>query len=403
VNRAITLVAGREIRQRLRSRLFVVVTLLFAAVLAGAAAVPGGLDRVMGGTAPTAAPDAAGPVEVVVVGDLSQARRLAVERGAGEGATLTAVPDEVAARAALDAGAAFAVLDGGDRLLAPPPQGPFDPLVPTAVVEGLGLAAALEAAGGSAAQLAAALDAAPVAVDVVDLDGGVDPATAAARFAVAYGGSFLLYLALVLFASLVATGVVEEKSSRVVELLLPAVPARLLMLGKLLGLGIVGAVQITVIVAPALVIAAARVPGGLPSGVAPAVVALIAFFVLGFALYAGMAAGLASLAARAEDLQSVVLPVYAVLVVAFTLTFPTLGAPETTLATVATFVPFSAPFVVPVRMALVELPLWQVGLSALGVVVTALALALLAARIYEHSIIRGGGRVRLRQAWRGDA
>ena len=63
--------------------------------------------------------------------------------------------------------------------------------------------------------------------------------------------------------------------------------------------------------------------------------------------------------------------------------------------------PFTAPFVVPVRIALVDLPLWQAGLSALGVVATAVVLTGIAARLYEGSILRGGARVRFRAAWRG--
>lgn len=401
----IRLVAGREIRQRLRSKLFVAVTLLLAGVLALAAGLPGALDRLFGTAEPEQVVEAGAPglsVEVALVGELSAARRAAVEQSLGGDVVFREVGDEAAATEALLTGAAFAVVDGGARLLATPAAGPFAEVVPWRVREALGLAAALEEAGGDAAQLTSALRAEPVAVDVVDVGGGVDPVTASGRFAVAYAGSFGLYLVLVLFASLVATGVVEEKSSRVVELLLPAVPARLLMMGKLLGIGIVGTVQMTVMIAPALTITLLRNPGLLPPGVGPAVASVVVFFALGFALYAGITAGLSALAARAEDVQSVVMPVYAVLIVAFMLSFPTLNAPETTLAAVATFVPFSAPFVVPVRMALIELPLWQVALSALGIIVTALLLTLLAARLYENSILRGGGRVKLRAAWRGE-
>ncbi|MFA9445856.1 ABC transporter permease [Egicoccus sp. AB-alg6-2] len=397
--RQMLLVAGREIRQRLRSKAFVGTTLLLAVVtLAGAVVFAMGDQIFAGDDDETATTE---PVEIVVAGELSDAARAAIAASAGAEPRFVEVADEAAARAAVAEGADFAVVDGGRRLLAPPPSGPFASPIPFGLAEGLGVAAELDAAGVAAEEVRTALTAPPVPVETVETGAGVDAETAESRFAVAYAGSFFLYLALIFFAQIVATGVIEEKGSRVVELMLPAVPARQLLGGKLIGLGIVGTVQVLVIIAPGLLFLLVREPELLPPGIGAAIASVIVFFVLGFALYAGVTGGLAAMASRLEDLQAVVMPLWAILIVAFMLAFPTLHAPESRLAVVATFVPFSAPFVVPVRLALVDLPLWQAALSSAIVVLTAVVLTLLAARLYEGSILRSGGKVGYRTAWRG--
>ena len=398
--RQILLVAGREIRQRLRSKAMVGTTLLMAVVVLGGAVLFANGGDLFGGGDATAPTTPRAGLEVAVVGELSPAARTALSSRLPAEPTYLDVADESAARDAIAGGAAFAIVDDGARVLAPTPSGPFTPAVPYGVTEALGVARDLAVAGADPATVEAALDARPVPVDIVETGTGVDADTAGARFAVAYAGSFFLYLALIFFAQIIATGVIEEKGSRVVELMLPAVPPRQLLGGKLLGLGVVGTVQVVTIIAPALVFLLVQGPDLLPPGVGAAVVSVIVFFVLGFALYAGVTGGLAALASRVEDLQAVVMPLWAILVVAFMLAFPTLSAPDGTLAVVATFVPFSAPFVVPVRLALVDLPLWEAALSGAIVLVSAVLLTLLAARLYEGSILRGGGRVRYRAAWR---
>ncbi|MBS3939974.1 MAG: ABC transporter permease [Actinobacteria bacterium] len=400
--RQVLLVAQREIRQRLRSKAFVGTTALLAVVVLGAAVVFTSGVGPFGDQGDAGADDeVTAPVEVAVVGELSEPARAAITASAGAEPVWLEVDDLGAARQAITDGAAFAVADGGRRLLARQPSGPFESPVPFGTVEALGIAVSMEAAGADAAEVDAALRPVAIQIETVQTGEGVDAETAAGRFAVAYGGSFALYMALAFFTQIVATGVIEEKGSRVVELMLPAVPPRQLLGGKLLGLGLIGTAQMVVIVVPALVYVLVRQPDLLPPGTGASLASVVVFFALGFALYAGVTGGLAALASRVEDLQSVIMPLWAILIVAFMLSFPTLGAPDSTLAVIATFVPFSAPFVVPVRLALVELPLWQAALSGLIVLVSAGLLTMLAARLYEGSILRGGGKVGYRAAWRG--
>jgi ABC-2 type transport system permease protein len=402
--RTVLLVAGREIRQRLRSRAFAVVTLLFAAVLVVVAALPSVLAS--GLFTVTVDGDGVGQATTVGVlggseGEVDPAVEAALTAALGQPPRLVPVPDEAAVPDLLEAGdVAFVIDPDGTRVLAAGSAGPFGPDLSPAVPEALGLVRVLDGSGVDPALVDELLTAPPAAVEVVTLGPGTEAEGAGARFAVAYLGSVLLYLFLIFFANLVVTGVIEEKGSRVVELLLPAVPPRTLMGGKVLGLGILGAAQSIAIVTPAAVVLAVTRGDELPPQLFVAIAAMVVAFVLGFGLYAGIAAGLSALVSRVEDSQVALFPLYTVLVVAFFVTFPVLGEPDGALAQVVTFVPFTAPFVVPARIALVGLPLWQAGLAALGVVVTAVLLTLVAARLYEGSILRAGARVRLRSAWR---
>lgn len=398
--RTILLVAGREVRQRLRSRAFLLVTGILAVLFAVAAALPALLADRLELVDDTAVPEA--PVVGVIgpIDDATLAGLTAAFRGASP--QRVAVTDEGEAVALLEEGeVAFVVADGGSRLLAAGASGPFGSPVPPGVAEAIGSARALAASGVDAERIAPLVDAPAVPVEVVVTGTGVDPETAPGRFAVAYAGSVLLYFVLIFFANLIVTGVLEEKSSRVVELLLPAVPARQLMGGKVLGLGTVGTLQAAAMITPALLVLLVAGQDRVPPRIGVSVVSVLVAFVLGYGLYAGVTAGLSALVSRVEDSQVALFPLYVLLIGAFATSFPVLSAPDSTLAKVATFVPFTAPFVVPPRIALVDLPLWQAGVSAVLVTVTAVLLTRLAARLYEGSILRAGARVSLRSAWRG--
>lgn len=403
--RVVALVAGREVRQRARSRAFVAITVVFAAALVVLAALPGLSASLLA----DAADEAVGgePLRIGVVGtpveELDGAVRTALRVATERDTELVEVADEAAAAAALETGElAFAYDPVGPRILAVAASGPFGSSVPAVVTDALGVAAVARDGAVSPDLLERVLRAEPIEVAVVATGSGVDPEGAGTRFTIAYVGAVLLYFFLVFSANLIVTGVVEEKGSRIVELLLPAVPARSLMGGKVLGLGLVGTVQAAVVILPAATVLALTRAGPPPGELVGAVAAVLIAFVLGFGLYAGVTAGLSSLVSRIEDSQVALLPLYAVLIMAFMVTFPVLGEPGSTLAVVATFVPFTAPFVVPARMVLVDVPAWQLLVSTVGVVVTGVLLTLLAARLYEGSILRGGARVRLREALRAD-
>jgi ABC-2 type transport system permease protein len=212
----------------------------------------------------------------------------------------------------------------------------------------------------------------------------------------------LLYLALLLYGSLVAAGVVEEKSSRVVEFLLSAVRPRQLLAGKVIGLGLVGLLQLLTVGVVGLV--AGWLAEVLPSfGSAAAALAWgLLWYVLGFLLYATVFAAVGALVSRQEDVQSVLMPVTAVLVVAFVLGFAVLSrAPTGTTTTVLSVVPLFSPILMPGRLALATVPVWQVLLALALTVALIVVLARLGGTVYRNSLLRKDSRVTLRQALRG--
>jgi ABC-2 type transport system permease protein len=209
-------------------------------------------------------------------------------------------------------------------------------------------------------------------------------------------GLLALFTLLAFFGQAVAQGVTEEKSSRVVELLVTTISPRRLLAGKVLGIGALGLALLLLPGAAALAAGELAGGAGLPSA-APGTVALIVlWFILGYIFYSVAYAAVGALVSRQEDLNTAILPVSAVLIVGFWLAFLTAGDPNGTLARVAAFIPPFAPMVVPIRIVLGDMN--AVGLIA-AVAIDLLATAVLiqlAARSYERSILQIGAPIKLR-------
>ncbi len=395
--RTILLIAEREVRQRLRSKLFVVSTLLIAAIVTALAFVPA-LTGAFAGDDDDAPAEPGDPVVIAVVGDLSSAAREALEVTLGP-VDLRPVDDEAAAESTLlDDEAALAVVDG-DRVLAPPGGGFFNLSGGRAAraAATLGTVAALEAADAAGA-VADVLAAAPLEVTTV---GEQDPADTAARMVVANLGVVFLFGVLIMYASMIINGVIEEKGSRVVELLVAVVPVPQLMTGKLLGLGIVGLGQTLTIFAPPTIVLLVTAREHVPPGVGALSGLIAIWFVLGYALYAVMAAGLGSLVSRPEEAQAVLTPANLLMISGYFLGFAAIQAPDALYARVAAMVPFSAPYAMLVRQAIGSPSLVEVVASMALLVLTTIGFTFLAARIYRGGILRTGARVKLGEAWRG--
>ena len=198
----------------------------------------------------------------------------------------------------------------------------------------------------------------------------------------------------------VATGVVEEKSSRVVEILLSTLSPRALMAGKIVGLGLLGMGQLLLVVAVGIALALAT--GSLEPNagdVGPALLVLL-WFPLGYALYASLYAATAALVSRQEDLQSATTPLTILILVSFFLSFSALEDPGGTLAKVASLVPFSAPLVMPGRMALGDATPVEVAVAVVLLVATTILLVRVGARVYAGAILRTGKPVKLLEALR---
>ncbi len=202
----------------------------------------------------------------------------------------------------------------------------------------------------------------------------------------------MLYLALVLYGTYVAQGVVEEKSSRVVELLLCTVRPWQLMSGKLIGIGLFGLLQLGLL--SGAIAAGASITGLLTVPALSSMLWMLGWFLLGYFLFAGLLASAGARVSRQEELQSVINPALTILIVSFVLSVFLLGDdPESTLVTGLSLVPPFSPILMPARIALDVAPLWQIGASAAMTIVAITALVAIAGRVYVGAVLRTGSRV----------
>lgn len=235
---------------------------------------------------------------------------------------------------------------------------------------------------------------AAVTVEAIDPP---DPAQGQ-RLALSFIAVILLYAQIITFGMYVAMGVVEEKSSRVVELLLSTVRPLQLLWGKVLGIGVVGLLQLTAYGAAGLI--AGTATGTLTvTGTAVSVfVSTIGWFVLGFAFFAVLYAAGGSMVSRQEDVNSTTMPLLIVILAMFFAAFSSIDDPGATLPTVLSWIPPFSAILMPLRIAAgVASPVQVVGTIVLMIAAT-LILAVLVAKIYQRSILRIGRTVSWKEA-----
>ena len=211
-------------------------------------------------------------------------------------------------------------------------------------------------------------------------------------------GMLLLFSALIVYGQAVASSVAEEKSSRVIELLLTTLPPRRLLTGKVVGVGGLGVLQLAALCAVGLM--TARIAGGegLPPSAPETIALVVGWFVLGFAFYAVAYAALGALVSRQEDLEATTAPVNLLLVGAYLGANAAIANPDGTWAQIAGFLPPLAPLIVPTRVVLGDME--AIGLVAAVAVelVATFVLVRVAAGIYERSVLRIGAPISLRSA-----
>ena len=218
------------------------------------------------------------------------------------------------------------------------------------------------------------------------------------RDGLVYFGTLLLYGQLLGFGYWVASGVVEEKASRVVEVLLAKAPASQLLAGKVVGIGIVGLAQLVGLVVLGLIAASATGSVDLPPDTVPVAIQVVAWFLLGFALYSCLFAMAGAIASRAEELQSTTMPLTFLTMGSFFAAITTGGAPGGPVAQVATIIPFSAPMVLPIRVAAGEIEPWEVLVSVAIVLASIVGAMKLAGRVYAGGAMHLRGQLKVRQA-----
>ncbi len=222
------------------------------------------------------------------------------------------------------------------------------------------------------------------------------------RRVAAFVGALVLFGTILTFGQFVAMGTVEEKQNRVVEILLSRVKASQVLVGKVLGIGALGLVQLLVIAAAALVaVNIIDIEGVSLGSIGAEIVAGIFFwFLLGYTLYAFMYAALGATVSRQEDLQGVLVLPFIFLGPAFFIAQLAAADPDLAIVRFGSFFPPWTPMLMPIRTALGSAQPWEVALSIALVVAGIVLLVWVGSRVYTGALLRTGGTVKLRDAWR---
>ena len=394
--RTLTLVAKRELVERARSRAYLITTAVTVMIVLGAVVAPTFFD---------------GRTEEAKVGSVGSGNEIIIDTAVG----LANANDEPGEEPSLEietvsfdtrqAGVDALAADEIDVLLV---EGSELVAKDAASLSGSSLVNRLQRAAATVEidkLIAEEGDAASNVIEVLTSD-PLEATTASGegpqeegRTLVAYAGLMILYISILLYGTWILTGVTEEKSNRVVEVLLSAARPWQILGGKVLGIGLLAIAQLLLIVAVALVGINATGGVDLPQLGVGSLATLLVWFVLGFALFAILFGAAGSLVSRAEDAQTVALPMSLAAVAGFFASIMTLEDPTGPVAQIGTFFPFTAPFVVPVRAALDAIPVWQYLVSVVIAVVTVIVLTRLAGRIYRGALLKTT-KVGVREAWR---
>ena len=379
------LVARRDFWVRIRERSFLISTLINIAVISilvlarASSAVAGGPSFDLGYVGSGTVADGAA----------------ALGAQAGVRIDVRSLPDLSTATSALRDGSVDAVVTQTQLIGHTSLDPTLAPLV-EASARNLALAAVLDAHHVSQQERDAVNNSTPLAYAFLEKE----PPNRNQNAAVAFVGVLLLYGQLFGYGIWVASGVIEEKASRVVEMLLSAIRPKQLLLGKIVGIGTLGLAQLIVISSFAIGLAFATNAIDVSSSAFGAAGLVIGWFVLGFAFYATLFAAAGSLVTRMEELQNVIVPINLTILVSFFISIGALQDPNGRLQVIASILPTSSALAMPVRIVLGAAPAWQVAVSLVALVGSTILLVPFAARLYSGAVLRTRGRVRIREAWR---
>jgi ABC-2 type transport system permease protein len=379
-------VAIRELTERLRDRSFWVSTVITVVILGVVLFMP----RLLGGD-DTYRVAYAGPHsdQVSAVVD-AQARQLGLD------VEKASYADQAAARAAIDDGDLDAYVTDRDVIVKEELDDQLG-LVVQGAHRQVVAADQLRAEGLDPADVQAAQNVPPLTVDALSPP---DP-KADQRGQVAFVGAIVLYGQIIGYCMWVAFGIVEEKASRVVELILSAISTKALLAGKIVGIGLLGFLQLALIAGLGLILGDATGMLDVTADLMVPVGYVMLWFVLGYCLYSAVFAASAARVSRQEELQNVIGPASMLLMASFFATFYVNFNPDSLASRLLGVLPPFSALCAPVRMARGTAPWWETGL-ALGLMLAAIGLLIvMGARIYEGAILRMGAKISMRDAWLG--
>ena len=380
--RGTALVAERGLTENLRSRSFKVVTGLLLLMSIAAVTVP----QILGSK---------GTSYTIATIDKAPAAVMTGLNAAGKAADFTVKyvsrPDGTAVREAVRDGDADAGLAGGTLYTSAKMNGTF-PVVIAQTVVALDTSRRLSEAGLSAQQVASLQSIRPpkqVVVGRVDNEG---------RAGVGFAVGIVLYLALIIAGSAIATTVATEKSTRISEVLLAVPRPSQMIVGTVVSVGTLTLAQLVVLTAPLAVAVRVTDKIGLPAVAAGDLGLAVAWFALGFMLYAFLFAAAAALVDKVTEVSTAIMPITTLLIVGYMLGVTVVTADPTGGWSVAvSMFPLTAPLTMPIRWASGEVPVYQLVLAMALTAATSVLLVGAASSIYRRALIITGRRVKLRE------
>lgn len=254
-------------------------------------------------------------------------------------------------------------------------------------------------------------------------DGG-SAGDSTALFFLGYALAFIIYISLFVYGSIVMRGVIEEKTNRIVEVITSSVKPFELMLGKVLGVGMVGLTQFTVWILGTILITGVVVPlltggsstadpqmaeamqvaqnegFGMPVISAKVWIVFIANFLFGYLLYSSLFAAVGSAVESETDTQQLSLPITLPIILAIILMPQVTSSPESSLAVISSLIPFLSPVLMTARVSVIDVPFWQIGLSFALMAITFLGCIMLAGKIYRVGILMYGKKAGFKELFK---
>jgi ABC-2 type transport system permease protein len=431
----ILVVLRREFNARVRTKAFIISTVLLPVMIVAISLVPALLSRSGNRTMRLAIVDnTGGPVGASVemalaaqklAGDSVSVRRYDVRRVEATSATIDRVRDSLVGRTGLNRDREPQTLDGvlvlGATTLT---DGKLEYLGSnTSGFEEMGriegtitkvlMSTRLEQAGINPAIMASAM--VPADMKTVKVSNGkATGESGVASFAIAYFMGFMLYLTMIVYGQQTLTSVIEEKTSRIMEVLVSSLRPFQMLLGKILGVGATGLLQLSIWAGTVFLVTSQRVflahlfgvsadamqQLPIPSMAPDLLVVFLAYFVLGFLLYGSLYAAIGSMFNAIQEAQQVAMFVQMVILVGYLALFAVIKDPTGSLGVTMSMIPFFSPFVMPARWSLTTVPPFELAVS-LGLSVAALlAVTWFAGRIYRTGILMYGKKPSLMEALR---
>lgn len=388
---AVRLVASREIKQRAGSKAFLWTTVVLVVLIVGGAFLA---QTLRGGESTLA---------VGVTQETAALAESVTETASGFGTTaeVTTVTEEEGRTQVLDGDLDAVVLSAEGGTVKVITKSTLDTdlsSVLTVIAQQTVLAEQVTSLGGDPSDVSRAVAQASVDVEAIEPPREIDPS----QIISAYLVGILMFISLQLCGAMIAQGVVEEKSSRVVELLLATVRPWQLMAGKVLGIGVIGLGQVVVLVAAAAGSAAGfGLLDGMDLNLGATVLWTIAWFLIGFTMYALLFAAAAALVSRQEDVGTVTTPILMLMMIPYIVSVSVAPfAPDSPVVVWLSYLPFTSPLIMPTRVAVGGVEMWQVAVVMAVNIALVPLLVWLAGRIYSNAVLRSGARIKLRDALR---